>query len=77
MGLGEGYLTPRYGFGADNILAFELVTADGTVLRVSDEQNPDLFWAMRGAGANFGVVTALKLRLHPAPEQAVGGWAAS
>jgi FAD/FMN-containing dehydrogenase len=74
MGLGEGYLTPRYGFGCDNVLAFELVTADGKVLQVSADENPELFWAMRGAGANFGVVTALKLRLHPLPERTIGGW---
>lgn len=74
MGLGEGYLTPKYGFGGDNVLAFELVTADGTVLQVSADEYTDLFWAMRGAGANFGVVTALKLRLHPLPPQTIGGW---
>jgi hypothetical protein len=73
MGLGEAYLTPRHGYGADNLLAFELVTADGELLRVSADEHPDLFWAMRGAGANFGVVTALQVRLHPAPEHAVGG----
>lgn len=74
MGLGEGYLTPRYGFGCDNLLAFELVLADGKVLHVSADTHQELFWAMRGAGANFGVVTALQLQLQPAPQQAVGGW---
>jgi FAD/FMN-containing dehydrogenase len=72
-GLGEGYLTPRFGYGTDNVLAFELVTADGDVLHVSADSHADLFWGMRGAGANFGVVTAMKLRLHPSPPQAMGG----
>jgi FAD/FMN-containing dehydrogenase len=74
MGVGEGYLTPRHGFGGDNVLAFELVTGDGNVLQVSAEEHPDLFWAMRGAGANFGAVTALKLRLYPMPEHCTGGY---
>jgi FAD/FMN-containing dehydrogenase len=73
MGLGEAYLTPRLGYGADHLLAFELVTAAGEVLRVTPDEHPDLFWALRGAGPNFGVVTAMKLQLHPAPERAVGG----
>lgn len=72
-GLGESYLTPRLGYAIDHLLAFELVTADGSVLDVSATSHPDLFWAMRGAGPNFGVITALKLQLHPAPEQVVGG----
>jgi FAD/FMN-containing dehydrogenase len=74
LGLGEGYMTPRYGFGVDTVLELELVTADGTVVRASANENPDLFWAMRGAGANFGVVTAMRLQLFPAPERAVGGF---
>lgn len=74
MGIGEGYLTPRLGYGADHLLAFELVTAEGKVMQVSADQHPDLFWAMRGAGPNFGVVTAIKVQLHQAPEHAVGGW---
>jgi FAD/FMN-containing dehydrogenase len=73
MGLGEAYLTQKYGYACDNLLAFDLVTADGKLRRVSAEEHPDLFWAMRGAGPNFGIVTALKVRLHPLPEQAVGG----
>jgi hypothetical protein len=73
LGIGEGYFTPRYGFGADSVLAAELVTADGRVLRVSADRHPDLFWALRGAGPNFGVVTAVKLRLHPLPDRIFGG----
>ncbi len=74
LGLGEGYLTPRYGFGVDNVLELELVTADGSVLRVAPDEHEDLFWALRGAGPNFGVVSAMKLRLVPLPEQGVGGF---
>lgn len=73
MGIGEGYLSARHGYSADNVLEFELVTASGEILRVSADSHPDLFWAMRGAGANFGVVTAMRIRLHPAPEQAIAG----
>jgi FAD/FMN-containing dehydrogenase len=73
LGLGEGWLTPKYGYGNDSIEELEVVTAAGELLRVAADSHPDLFWAMRGAGANFGVVTAMKLRLHPLPEQVVGG----
>jgi FAD/FMN-containing dehydrogenase len=73
LGLGEGYLTPRHGFGVDTVLELELVAADGTVRRASPAENPDLFWAARGAGANFGVVTAMRVQLFEAPERAVGG----
>lgn len=73
LGVGEGYLSTKYGFAADNVLEFEVVTAAGEIIRVSADEHPDLFWAMRGAGANFGVVTGMRLRLHPAPGQAVGG----
>lgn len=74
LGLGEGYLTPRHGFGTDNVLEVQMVTAEGDVVTASAAANPELFWAIRGAGANFGVVTALKLKLHPAPANTVGGW---
>lgn len=72
-GAGEGYLTPLHGYASDNVLAFELVTAAGDVLRVSETERPDLYWALRGAGPNFGVVTAMQLRLHPVPEHVTGG----
>jgi len=60
-----GRLQRRYGFSVDNMLAVELVTPDGRVVRVSREEHPELFWGMRGAGPNFGVVTAFEFRLHP------------
>jgi FAD/FMN-containing dehydrogenase len=73
LGLGEGYLSAKHGFGTDNILELRVVTADGTIQTVSATSHPDLFWAMRGAGANFGVVTAFKLQLHPLPARAIRG----
>jgi len=65
LGGGVGRLQRRFGLTLDNVTAVELVTADGRVVRASDEDEPDLFWAMRGAGPNFGVVTQLEFRVHP------------
>src|SRR3954462_555575 len=64
LGGGMGRLQRHWGFSIDNLLAVDLVTADGTVLRASEEENPELFWGMRGAGPNFGVVTSFEFRLH-------------
>ena len=72
LGGGFGYLMGRHGMAADNLLSVELVTAGGEVLSVGAEEHPDLFWALRGAGANFGVATSLEYRLHPLT-QVVGG----
>ena len=57
----------KHGATCDNLLSVELVTADGEVMTASEDINPDLFWAMRGAGANFGVATSFRYRLHPLP----------
>jgi len=73
MGGGFGHLRNQAGWGADNILAADLVTADGRVVRVSGQENPDLLWALRGAGANFGVATSLDIQLHSMPRAIVTG----
>ena len=72
LGGGVGYLSRKHGLTIDNLLAADVVTADGQVLRVDEHSHPDLFWAIRGGGGNFGVVTRLKFRLHPV-DQVVGG----
>ena len=66
LGGGVGPLSRRFGFAADSLLRAEVVLADGRLLHASAERHPDLFWALRGAGANFGVVTSMDVRLHPA-----------
>ena len=72
LGGGVGFLVRRHGLTIDNLLGAELVTADGQVLQVDDEHHPDLFWAIRGGGGNFGVATRFKYRLHELPS-IVGG----
>jgi FAD/FMN-containing dehydrogenase len=62
---GFGWLSRRHGLASDNLLSVEIVTADGQLHRASAETEPDLFWAVRGGGGNFGVVTAFEFRLHP------------
>jgi FAD/FMN-containing dehydrogenase len=61
---GWGWLRRKHGYCVDNLLAVEIVTADGQVRTASETENPDLFWAVRGAGSNFGVVTSFEFRLH-------------
>src|SRR5215472_520724 len=65
LGGGEGWLMGKYGLTIDNLLAVEVVTADGQVLAASAEHHPDLFWALRGGGGNFGVATAFEYQAHP------------
>jgi FAD/FMN-containing dehydrogenase len=72
LGGGVGFLVRKYGLTIDNLLAAELVTADGALLRVDADSRPDLFWAMRGGGGNFGVATRFQFRLHPV-DTIVGG----
>jgi FAD/FMN-containing dehydrogenase len=72
LGGGIGFLLRKHGMTIDDLLAAELVTADGELLAVDDQTHPDLFWAIRGGGGNFGVATRLRFRLHDVPS-IVGG----
>ena len=73
LGGGFGWLSRRFGLAVDNLAAVELVLADGTQVRASDGERPDLFWAIRGGGGNFGVATAFEFRLHPVGPEVVFG----
>ena len=75
FGGGHGFLARKHGLGADNLVRAEIVTADGEVLTASEQQRAGLFWALRGAGGNFGVATSVEVRLHREPH--IFGGAAS
>jgi FAD/FMN-containing dehydrogenase len=80
LGGGVGWLMRRHGLTVDNLLAADIVTADGELLHASEARHPDLFWALRGGGGNFGVVTSFELRLHPVGPTVLAGpifWDAS
>jgi len=72
LGGGAGWLSRLHGFAADSVLRAELVTAGGEVVTASEDENPDLFWALRGGSGNFGVVTRFEMKLHPLA-QVTGG----
>jgi FAD/FMN-containing dehydrogenase len=79
LGGGIGFLMRKHGLAVDNLLAAEVVTADGSIVRASADEHPDLFWALRGGGGNFGVVTSFRFALHPLGPTVMAGpvfWAA-
>jgi FAD/FMN-containing dehydrogenase len=73
LGGGLGWLNGKYGLACDNVLAADVVTADGEFLTADASENEDLYWALRGGGGNFGVVTALTFQLHPVTTVLAGG----
>jgi FAD/FMN-containing dehydrogenase len=73
LGGGLGWLMPKYGLALDNLRSADLVMSDGRVLRASADENPDLFWAIRGGGGNFGIATSLEYDLHAIGPMITGG----
>jgi FAD/FMN-containing dehydrogenase len=73
VGGGFGYLTRRHGWTCDNLVSMEVVTAQGQAVRVSADENADLFWALRGGSGNFGIVTSFEYKLYPVGPEILGG----
>jgi FAD/FMN-containing dehydrogenase len=73
LGGGTGWIQRKYGLSIDNLLSADLVTADGAFTKASENENPDLFWGLRGGGGNFGIVTEFEFRLNPVGPQVLAG----
>jgi FAD/FMN-containing dehydrogenase len=73
LGGGFGWLTRKYGLTIDNLVSADMITADGNRVRASENSHPDLFWAIRGGGGNFGVVTQFEFKLHPVGPEILAG----
>lgn len=74
LGGGFGWLTRKYGMTVDNLVSVEIITADAKRIRASADENPDLFWAIRGGGGNFGIVTMFEFQLHPVGPEILAGF---
>ena len=73
MAAGSAGSRAKFGLTIDNLLSAEVVTANGELLRTSPAENPDLFWALRGGGGNFGIVTSFEFQLHELGQQVISG----
>jgi FAD/FMN-containing dehydrogenase len=73
LGGGFGRVARRFGLALDNVRSVDIVTAGGEILRANPDENPELYWGVRGGGGNFGVVTSFEFELHPMPRQVIGG----
>jgi FAD/FMN-containing dehydrogenase len=73
LGGGSGWLERKHGLACDNLISVELVTADRSLITASEDEHPDLFWALHGGGGNFGIATAFTFRLHPVGPQVLAG----